>query len=147
MLTFDIEKAFDSVWHKGLIYKMFKLKFPLYLVKIIYSFLSRRFFYVSINGSNLPTYEIVAALSPTLFNIFTSDLIITASEKGLFADDDSVFSAQKNPQKIINNLNVASKQLSDYCSKWKIKLNPNKTQAMFFSRRKAARWLPSSNCS
>lgn len=149
MLTFDIEKAFDSVWHKGLLHKLFKLKVPLYLIKIISSFISNRSFFVSISDSDSPTYNIVAGLpqgsvlSPTLFNVFTADLDITASDKGLFADDTAIFSAAKNPNKIIKNLNNASKQLSDYCSKWKIKLNPSKTQAIYFTKKRANRWLPS----
>lgn len=150
MLTFDIEKAFDSVWHKAMVHKLFKLKVPLYLVKMISSFLSNRSFFVSINGTNSSIRNIVAGLpqgsvlSPTLFNVFTSDLAITATEKGLFADDTSIFTAGKSPNKIIKNLNKASKQLSDYCTRWKIKLNPTKTQALYFTRRRANRWLPSS---
>lgn len=150
ILTFDIEKAFDSIWHRGLIYKMLKLNFPLYLVKLVNSFLSRRSFFVSIQGKDSPLHRIVAGLpqgsvlSPTLFNVFMSDLSITASDKGLFADDTAVFCANKSPNKIVKKLNSASKQLSDFCSKWKIKLNPGKTQAAYFTRRKADRWLPSS---
>jgi exonuclease III len=153
MLTFDIEKAFDSVWHKGLLYKMFKLKVPLYLIKIIGSYISQRSFFVSINGTNSPTHDIIAGLpqgsvlSPTLFNIFTSDLVISASEKGLYADDTTVFSAGKSPNKIIKNLNASCEQLAGYCSKWKIKLNSGKTQALYFTRRRANRWLPSSEIS
>ena len=29
---FDIQAAFDKVWHNELIYKLYKLKFPLYLI-------------------------------------------------------------------------------------------------------------------
>lgn len=62
LLTFDIEKAFDSVWHKGLVYKMlkFKFKFPMYINKMIQSFLSKRSFQVSINGTDSKVYSIIA---------------------------------------------------------------------------------------
>lgn len=153
MLTFDVEKAFDSVWHKGLLYKMTKLKFPMYITKLVQSFLHKRSFHVLINGSVSKTYNIIAGvpqgsvLSPILYNIFTSDLKITTCEKGMFADDTSVQNAGKNPKKILKNLNSASKQLSDYCRKWKIKLNDDKTQAAFFTRRRAAKWYPSDKVS
>jgi hypothetical protein len=32
MVLMDIEKAFDRVWHNALIYKMYKFKFPKYLI-------------------------------------------------------------------------------------------------------------------
>ncbi|GFW56158.1 probable RNA-directed DNA polymerase from transposon X-element [Trichonephila clavipes] len=35
----DVKKAFDRMWHDGLIFKMIILKFPTYLVKIIYNYL------------------------------------------------------------------------------------------------------------
>ncbi|GFU83082.1 RNA-directed DNA polymerase from mobile element jockey [Trichonephila clavipes] len=46
----DVKKAFDRMWHDGLIYKMIKLKFPTYLVKIIFNYLDNRTFNVKINN-------------------------------------------------------------------------------------------------
>lgn len=92
MLAFDVEKAFDSIWHKELVYKMFKLKFPLYITKMVQSFLFKRSFHVQVSGAKSKTYNIIArvpqgsVLSPTLFNIFTSDLVISKCMKGMFAD-------------------------------------------------------------
>jgi hypothetical protein len=149
MVTFDIEKAFDSVWHKGLVHKMFILKFPLYLIKIIQSYLHKRSFYVSVNGHKSKIFHILAGLpqgsvlSPTLYNIYTSDLNITSSEKAFFADDSCLYTSGKSPTKIIKKLNAAGKQLTDYSTKWKIKLNDAKTNAAFFTRRTANKWLPS----
>ena len=46
MLLMDVEKAFDRVWHNGLIYKMIKYNFPPRIIKFIYSFLNNRKFHV-----------------------------------------------------------------------------------------------------
>lgn len=149
MVTFDIEKAFDSVWHKGLLHKLFILKFPLYLIKIVQSFLHKRSFYVSIKNHESNVFQILAGvpqgsvLSPTLYNVFTSDLNITKSEKAFFADDTCLYKSARSPAKIVKSLNAASKQLTDYSSKWKVKLNDAKTNATFFTRRTAQKWLPS----
>lgn len=149
MVIFDIEKAFDSVWHKGLIHKLFILKFPLYLVKIIQSFLHKRSFYVSVNSHKSNIFRALAGvpqgsvLSPTLYNVYTSDLKITKSEKAFFADDTGLYVSGMSPGKIVKNLNAASKQLTDYSTKWKIKLNDVKSDAIFFTRRRAEKWLPS----
>jgi hypothetical protein len=35
----DIEKAFDTTWHPGLLYKLSKLQFSKNLIKLISSFL------------------------------------------------------------------------------------------------------------
>jgi hypothetical protein len=46
----DIEKAFDTTWHPGLLYKLSELKFSASLIKLIASFLSKRKFKVSVEG-------------------------------------------------------------------------------------------------
>ena len=48
----DIEKAFDKVWHSGLLYKLDQLKIPLYLGKWTKSYLTDRFFTVKIDNKN-----------------------------------------------------------------------------------------------
>jgi hypothetical protein len=40
----DIEKAFDTTWHFGLLYKLSKLEFSTSLIRLIGSFLSKRKF-------------------------------------------------------------------------------------------------------
>lgn len=152
MITFDVEKAFDGVWHKAVIHKMFIAKFPLYLIKLTASFLLKRSFYVSVNNQKSSTFPILAGvpqgsvLGPTLYNIYTSDikLSVPSCEAALFADDTAIYATHKNPTKIINALNSTSSALFSYCKKWKIKLNINKTQAAFFTRRRHSRWLPTS---
>lgn len=51
MVLLDIEKAFDSIWHDGLLYKMHLFGFPNYILKLIKSFNSNRSFRVSIGNS------------------------------------------------------------------------------------------------
>lgn len=40
LLSLDLKAAFDSVWHQGLLHKLYILRFPIYLIKLIQSFLS-----------------------------------------------------------------------------------------------------------
>ena len=51
LLQFDIQKAFDKVWHQGVIYKMRIKKIPEYLINWIASFLQERKFYVKVNDT------------------------------------------------------------------------------------------------
>ena len=42
LVTLDLEKAFDTVWHDGLIFKLISNNFPPKLIILIKSFLSNR---------------------------------------------------------------------------------------------------------
>jgi hypothetical protein len=46
----DIEKAFDTTWHLGLLHKLSSLKFSISLIKLIRSSLSQRKFGASVGG-------------------------------------------------------------------------------------------------
>jgi hypothetical protein len=49
----DIEKAFDTTWHPGLIYKLSTLQFSTSLIKLISSLLSQRKSRVSVEIESL----------------------------------------------------------------------------------------------
>jgi hypothetical protein len=73
----DIEKAFDTTWHTGLLYKLSELKFSASLIKLIASFLSNRKFKVSVEGELSSPRKIAAGvpqgsvLAPVLYiNIY-----------------------------------------------------------------------------
>jgi hypothetical protein len=78
-IIFDIEKAFDTTWHTGLLYKLSKLVFWVNLIKLISSFLSERKFRVSVEGeTSTPRYMEVCVpngpvLSPTLYDLYIND--------------------------------------------------------------------------
>jgi hypothetical protein len=90
----DIEKAFDTTWHPGLLYKLLKLEFSTNFIKLIDSFLSNRKFSVSAEGEMSTPREMQAGvpqdsvLSPTLLNMFINDASQTHGVYvALFADD------------------------------------------------------------
>ncbi|KAJ3625323.1 hypothetical protein MTP99_018875 [Tenebrio molitor] len=47
----DVAKAFDTVWHDGLVYKLHTAGLPLAMVKLINSFLQNRVFHAKIEHS------------------------------------------------------------------------------------------------
>jgi hypothetical protein len=74
-----IEKAFDTTWHLGLLYKLYKLKFFTNVFKLTSSFLSEQKFIVSVKGEMSTPREIQtgvpqsSALSQTLYSMYIND--------------------------------------------------------------------------
>ncbi|GFU63262.1 putative RNA-directed DNA polymerase from transposon BS [Trichonephila clavipes] len=54
MLFVDIAKAFDKIWHDGLLSKMMRLGFSDQLIKIIHSYLNSREFRVRVETVSPP---------------------------------------------------------------------------------------------
>jgi hypothetical protein len=117
MLLLDVEKAFDSVWHETLLHKLLARGCNISLVRVIYSFLKERSFQVYVgkaqsSSCNIP-YGVPkgAILSPTLYNIFTSDIPNAGEcELATFA----IFFSGKLPEVVCGKLQSQLDSLSDY---------------------------------
>lgn len=149
MVLLDLKCAFDSVWHDALIYKMSRAHFPTYLIKITQSFLKDRSFKVRVGTTSSTRHKIPAGvpqgavLSPVLFNIFMSDLPQAVSHTvAQYADDVAFLITNKRAATIKAKLQAAVKQFDKYVSNWRLKLNSTKTEAVFFTRRRAAKAFP-----
>ncbi|GFT71621.1 RNA-directed DNA polymerase from mobile element jockey [Trichonephila clavipes] len=136
----DIQKAFDRVWHTGLLYKLIKINAPPQLILIIKSFLNNRSFAVRVNDTHSSTKQIRvgapqgALLSPTLFNIYINDIPKTRQTTVcLYADDTAIPTQSASKNCITHFLHRHLAELEDWYKKWKISINPEKTEAVFFS--------------
>lgn len=145
----DIEKAFDSIWHNGLIFKLQKFGYPIYLQKIIKSFLSKRTFIVHIDDAQSSPGNIPAGvpqgsvLSPILYSIYTSDFKTLQYETAaLYADDTALMVTGKVSNAIIKKMKKSIIHVRKYFTKWKIKINEEKTQAIIFPYNKSPKRIP-----
>ncbi|XP_035231623.1 uncharacterized protein LOC118203460 [Stegodyphus dumicola] len=137
----DLEKAFDKVWHEGLIYKLNNFLFPVSLVKLIISYLKRRTFQVRV-GDSLSGRKIIASgvpqgsvIGPKLFNIFVNDLPNPLNAKTLkYADDTVILSESKSPQLALTNLQFHINIVAAWCQLWRIKINTAKCKIVQFRR-------------
>lgn len=150
VLSLDIEKAFDTVWHDGLIYKLTQTNIPTYITQIIISYLKNRSFQVKI-GKDLSDKNPVPAgvpqgglLSPILFSLYINDipkcpntsLVVFADDTGIVAES---WQANMANQYLQNHVNI----LEEYYDKWKIKINPTKTTLTHFTvKRKEKATIP-----
>lgn len=137
----DVSKAFDRVWHNALIIKLIRLGIPNYLVRFVASFLYNRLFVTEVEGE-LSTQRVMRAgvpqgspLSPTLFNLYTNDIPRSPrTQLYLFADDTAITSTAKSPRVVVSRLQNHIIQLEQWMAKWKIAVNPAKTQCIYFSK-------------
>lgn len=150
MVVLDIQKGFDSVWHVGLIHKMGYYGFPDYLSKLINSYLTDRTFKVKVGSSLSSKFNIKAGvpqgavLSPLSYNLYTADIVNVNHdcELAMFADDTAIYAADKDVDVVLQNLQSTLNNVSDYFKLWNITINSDKTQAIYFSMRRAERFLP-----
>jgi len=142
----DISKAFDKVWHKGLLYKLEQngIKGP--LLKILTDFLRGRKQRVVLNGQYSSWSDILAGvpqgsiLGPLLFLIYINDLSdgLKCNPK-LFADDTSLFSTVYNIDEATNDLNNDLIKITKWAFQWKMSFNPDiskQAHEVIFSRKR-----------
>ena len=146
-LFIDMEKAFDSVWKKGLISKLHKYGVTGPYLRLLNDFLMNRFVTLTVNGFVGPLRRCLAfglpqgsALSPVLFKFFLIDILEelekhTKAEIYKFADDGTV-------KAIGNSTRDCVKLMAEICTlvylwtcKWRMLINcsPNKTEIVCFN--------------
>ena len=128
----DISKAFDCVWHKGLLYKLKSIGIHVddTILKWFESYLSNRRQQVLINGetsdtksknSGVPQGSI---LGPMLFLIYINDIVTNIScNIKLFADDTSLYLVVDNEYEAAEQLNKDIESIHQWSQKWLIKFN------------------------
>ena len=128
----DISKAFDKVWHDGLVFKLktFGITGPLLL--LIESYLSSRQQRVILNGKYSDWSFITAGvpqgsvLGPLFFLIYINDLVDdVSSDAKLFADDTSLFTVVCDETVAADQLNRDLKVVTDWAYQWKMQFNPD----------------------
>jgi len=127
----DISKAFDKVWHDGLIFKLEQNGISGTLLKLYQNYLSNRKQRVVINGSysNFSSVESGvpqgSVLGPLLFLVYINDLERNIkSNVKFFADDTMLFSIVKNPELSADDLNLNHR----WAHQWKLEFNPDATK-------------------
>ena len=146
----DFRKAFDSVWHEGLFYKLLKVNIGGNFYNLIKSLYYNSSCSIRVGGNKTRSFSYSRGvrqgciLSPLLFNLYINNLPYlfentlsdpfvlpngTKINSLLYADDLIILSRSKLGLQICLNV------LSSYCETWMLKINPKKTKIMIFQKR------------
>ena len=98
-VALDVSKAFDRVWHAGLLHKLKSYGISGQIFRLISSFLSNRRLRVVLDGKSSQEYPVNAGvhqgsiLGPTLFLLYINDLPDDViCNIAVYADDTTLYS-------------------------------------------------------
>ena len=127
----DISKAFDKVWHQGLLFKVKQNSICGNLLETLTDFLDDLKQRFALNGQNSSLANVEAGvpqssiLGPLMFLICINDLPDNLSRNvKLFADDNSLFPVVYNITDFSRDLNYNLNRLREWTSQWKMSFNP-----------------------
>ena len=146
IIFLDISQAFDSIRHDALLYKIQNLEINGNLACFIKKLISNRHIRVrnqNINSSRYNTSIGVpqgSVISPTLFNIYINDLLLNENIPTLdyskFADDLAIWVSDFDPIQCLQKAQKALMAIENWSKKWNLAFSPNKSKAMYISRKK-----------
>ena len=131
----DMSKAFDKVWHEGLIFKLRQNGVKGKLISLLENYLNSKEQRVVLDGESSDWGSITSGvpqgsvLGPLLFLVYNNDL-----EEGIklsikfFADDMSLFSIVRDPLISAEELNHDLKLINKWAFQWEMSFNPDPTK-------------------
>ena len=150
-VALDISKAFDRVWHAGLLHKLKSYGISGQVFGLISSFLSNRQLWVVLDGKSSQEYSVNAGvpqgsiLGPTLFLLYINDLLDDViCNIAIYAGDTTLYSKCNQASDLWRQVELASKLESDlrdtvdWGRKWLVDFNAGKTLLVLFDRSKNA---------
>ncbi|KAK3096455.1 hypothetical protein FSP39_000336 [Pinctada imbricata] len=138
----DVSKAFDRVWHRGLLYKLRRMGVKGGLLGWFGSYLWGRTQRVVIDGSSSSYLEIKAGvpqgsiLGPLLFVIYINDIVENiGSHIRLFADDTSLYIIVDDPEVAAGLMDSDLHKIHEWAKQWLVTFNPQKSEELVISKK------------
>ena len=137
----DYSKAFDTINHDILLYKLSRYGIRGKALEWFRSYLSNRKQYVCLNGHSSELQYINCGvpqgslLGPLLFILYINDFCRSSDILSfiLFADDTNLFLSHSDPNYLVNTVNIELGKLTQWIRANKLSLNLQKTKYMLFS--------------
>ena len=143
-VALDISKAFDRVWHTGLLHKLNSCGISGQIFGLFSSCLSSRQLRVVLDGKSSEEYPVNAGvpqgsiLGPTLLLLYINDLPDDVCDIAIFADDTTLCPKCHQVSDLWQQLELASELKSDlqdtldWGRKWLVDFNAGKMQLVSF---------------
>ena len=133
-ILMDLSKAFDTINHDLLIAKLHAYGFSKSSLKVLHSYLSKRFQRTKINNSYSSWSELIkgvpqgSVLGPILFNIYINDLfyITESTEFCNFADDTTIYTCDLELNSLLQRLELDASLAVEWFEYNYMKLNEDK---------------------
>ena len=136
MLLLDVRKAFDSVNHDVLCYKLEAMGIESAWFK---SYLSNRQQLVSVDGVQSDLMQLSCGvpqgslLGPLLYLCYSNDMVTSVKNKLLlYADDSVIISSNKNPDVVAHELSMDLSSCNNWLINNKLSLHVGKTELILF---------------
>lgn len=139
----DVAKAFDKVWHKGLLHKL-REQLPLNFFLLIESYLCNRTFYVKYNDAHSTLHKAEAGvpqgsvLGPILYLLYTADIPLPTQPNTMlatFADDTVVLSSDTCIKDATRQLQLILNSTLNWFNTWNLKINEDKTIQVIYTNK------------
>ena len=150
----DVKKAYDTVWHEGLLLKLLQFNFPRYIWSLLhnwYTGCTSSVLWNSHFSRSFPIRQGVrqgAVLSPFLYTIFVNNLLVQLSSSGhgvkigdifcgapMYADDLALISDSETGLQHMLDI------VSLYAAKWNYELNARKSATVVIGESQNSRDL------
>ena len=146
-VALDLSKAFDRVWHAGLLHKLKSYGISGQIFGLISTILSNRRLWVVLDGKSSQEYPVNrgvlqgSILGPTLFLPYINDLHDDViCDIAIYADDTTLYSKCDRASDLWQQLELASeletdlRETVDWGKKWLVDFNAGKTKLVSFNR-------------
>ena len=143
MVLLDLSKAYDCISHELLLAKLAAYGLQENSLMLIRSFLTGRKQRVKINSTFSTLADVFVGipqgsiLGPLLFNVFINDLLLSYDKTELcnFADDNTLYSKDKDIEKLKANLMTGLNSILHWFKINEMLVNPEKFQIIFMDKR------------
>ncbi|XP_045101462.1 uncharacterized protein LOC123498421 [Portunus trituberculatus] len=141
-LFLDLEGAFDSAPHEGILYKLALMGITGTTLAWVRDFLTGHSFQVAVGASLSPSQGIHrgvpqgSILSPLLFNVLLSDLQVPTHSHLLYADDITIISRAPTLSEAQDHLQEAATAWGAWMTTWGLQVSASKSSLMCFTMKK-----------